>query len=328
MNPKDANVESKIDDAEHNPTNGAGGSGMGQKLIANTIFNFLGQFYVVVLAIAVVPFVVHRIGPELYGLLMVVAALGGFAGLLNPGIGTALAKYVSELYWQGELQRIRTLFQAALGMALLIGVVGCLLLLEFRRPLSAALIHGSASTRHFESFALLIAALGIFVSTVTDPLRALPVALQRFDISNRMTVLYSTLKNIGMILVLALGFYFSGVLLVYLFASVGVLVGYIYYARKLIPGLRLMPHFHWPDCRLLLRFSAILFIGSVGAIMVHNLDRVLVAYFLPIAAVAFYVVPYGLANRTSLGVGNITSVVFPSASELSSKKEPEKLREL
>jgi O-antigen/teichoic acid export membrane protein len=49
---------------------------------------------------------------------------------------------------------------------------------------------------------------------------------------------------------------------------------------------------------------------------------------LPLAAVAFYVVPYSLAEKTWMGVGNVTSVIFPSASELSAMGANEKLREL
>jgi O-antigen/teichoic acid export membrane protein len=133
---------------KEDPENGR--IGTRQRLIANTIFNFLGQFYMEVLAIAVVPFVIHRVGNELCGLLMVVAALGGFAGLLNPGIGRALSKYASELYWQGELRRIKIPFQTASGISLIIGVGGFLLLLMFRGSLSSALFHAGRSTQQLE----------------------------------------------------------------------------------------------------------------------------------------------------------------------------------
>jgi O-antigen/teichoic acid export membrane protein len=69
-------------------------------------------------------------------------------------------------------------------------------------------------------------------------------------------------------------------------------------------------------------------VAAVSALVVHRLDRVLVAYFLPIAAVAFYTIPYSLAEKTSMGVGNITSVIFPSASELSARQDAAQLRQL
>jgi O-antigen/teichoic acid export membrane protein len=117
-------------------------------------------------------------------------------------------------------------------------------------------------------------------------------------------------------------------LVVYLFAGLALLVIYVRYARRLIPGLRLRPRLRRPDLRQLLSFSASVIVASVSGLAVHRLDRVLVAYFLPIAAVAYYVIPYSLAERTSMGVGNITSVIFPSASELSAMQALCKVREL
>jgi O-antigen/teichoic acid export membrane protein len=305
-----------------------GRDSLGQRLVANTLFNFLGQLYVLALGFAVVPYVVHRLGPDLYGLLMLVAAIGGFAGVLNLGVGRAFSKYVAELYWQRDFARISSLFQTAFAIALLAGSAGCLILIAFRDSLSSALFHGGADSERYVAFALLMTAVGVFISMAMEPLSAIPVALQRFDIYNGMNILSSTLRNLGAVLVLVLGFFLRAVLVVYLFASLTLLVIYARYARRLIPGLRLRPRLRWPELKRLLGFSVFVILAGVSALVVHRLDRVLVAYFLPIAAVAYYVVPYSLAEQTCLGVGNITSVIFPSASELSAMQALDKVREL
>ena len=303
-------------------------TGLGQKLIANTVFNFLGQVYVLLLGITVVPYVVHHLGPEHYGLITVVAALGGFAGLLNLGIGQALSKYVSELYWQGELQRIRALFQTAIAVSLFAGTTACFLVIVFRNYLAGAFFHGEPDTQGFAVFAMFITAFGVVFSLATESLSALPIALQRFDIYNRMNILLSTIRNLGSVVVLALGLFVKAVLLVYLISGFAGLLGYVYYARKLVPQLSLCPSFSWPDFKQLFGFSASVLLAGASNLLVHRLDRVIVAYFLPIAAVAFYTIPYSLAERTWMGVGNITSVIFPSASELFSMQAHDKLQEL
>jgi O-antigen/teichoic acid export membrane protein len=301
---------------------------LGQKLIANTVFNFLGQAYTLVLGLAVVPYVVHHLGAELYGLTALAAALGGFAGLLNLGMGRALSKYVSELYWQGNLERIRELFRTSLGVSLLAGSLACLILIGFRDSLSAALFHGEPSTERYVVFALFVTAFGVLVSMVTESLSALPIALQRFDIFNRVNILLATVRNVGAVAVLVIGWHVRAVLLAYLFASLVGLSAYVYYSRKLLPCLSLRPAFVWADFKRLVTFSFWVLVAGASALVVHRLDRVLVAYFLPIAAVAFYVVPYSLAEKTGIGIGNITSVIFPSASELSARQDAARLKEL
>jgi O-antigen/teichoic acid export membrane protein len=49
---------------------------------------------------------------------------------------------------------------------------------------------------------------------------------------------------------------------------------------------------------------------------------------MPLAAVTFYTLPYSIAERASLGVANITSVVFPFTSELHSMGAHDKVHEL
>lgn len=310
----------------HNPSEKK--ESVSRKLIANTLFNVLGQAYTILLGLVVVPYVVHRLGAGLYGLIALVAALGSFAGLLNFGFGRAVSKYVSELYWAGDFQAINSLLRSALTVSFLAGGAGCVLLLSFQKPLVSGLIHGDQSAASYAGFAVLATALGVLISLPLDSISAVPIAVQRFDITNRINILLSTMKNAGAVAVLAAGLFFKAVLGVYIFASVLVFLAYVYYARKLLPGLSLRPSLNWRDIKRLARFSAPVLVGSASALVVHRLDRVLMAYFLPVAAVAFYVIPYSLAERTWMGVGNITSVIFPSASELSSQQDGGKVKEL
>lgn len=304
------------------------GQGLGQKLIRNTLFNFLGQFYILVLGIAVVPYVVHRLGAGLYGVLVLVATIGGFGTMLNLGMGNALTKYISEYYWQKDFERIRSLFQTALAVCLFGGVTCFLLLLGFKARISAWLFHGDVRVQPFISIALWITAFGFLLSTLTEALAAIPMGLQRFDISNRINVITATIRSLGMIAALLLGFFVRAILGIYIVAGLTAVVAYIYYGCRLVPGLRLRPKFDFSIFRRLIGYSVPVLIASLAALIVHRFDRVLVAYFLSISAVSFYVIPYALAEKSQIGVGNITSVIFPSASELAAMRAGEGLKEL
>jgi O-antigen/teichoic acid export membrane protein len=316
------------DPASDAEKSGYAGSGVARKLIANTLFNFIGQAYVLVLSLGVVPYVVHRLGPGLYGVVALVQALAGFAGLLNLGMGRALTKWISELYWQGKLEQICSLFRTAATTCLLGGLVGLAILALPRTALASALFHGDADAEAVARFALWVAGLGLLLSLLTEPLSAIPIALQRFDIYNRMNIATATLRNLGAVLVLGLGYHVRAVLLVNLLSGLMALIGYAWFSRRLIPELRPIPGLSWADLKQLLGFSGFVLLAGVSGLVVHRLDRAVLAYFLPIAALAFYVVPYSLAEKTSLGVTNITSVIFPSASELWTRQDLGKLREL
>lgn len=299
-----------------------------RKLIANTLFNIFGQAYTTLLGILVIPYVVHRLGTGLYGLIAIVAALGSAAGLLNFGFGRAVSKYISELYWAGDFQAINSLLRSALTLSFLAGCAACALLLSFQKPLVSGLIHGDKSAASYAGFAVLATAAGVLISLPLDSISAVPIAVQRFDITNKINILLSTVKNSGAVAVLAAGLFVKAVLVIYISASVLAFLAYFYYACKLLPGLRLRPRLSSQDIKRLAKFSVPVLVASASALVVHRLDRVLMAYFLPVAVVAFYVIPYSLAEKTWMGVGNITSVIFPSASELSSQQDCGKVQEL
>jgi O-antigen/teichoic acid export membrane protein len=301
---------------------------LSEKLISNMLFNFLGQAYILALGLAVVPYVIHRVGPGLYGVLVMVATLGGFGGALNLGMGSALAKYTAQYQGQGRGECIRPLFQTAFAICLLGGLAAFSLVIGFRVQISAALFHGDPEAQPFIQSAFWVAAFGLLLWPLTEVLSALPIGFQRFDTYNRVNVLVATARNLGMVLVLALGLHVKAVFLVYLCSTLVNLLAYLYCGLKLVPGLSLRPKLLWSYVRQLVWYSAPVLITGLAGLVVIRLDRVLVAYFLTISAVSYYAVSYSLAEKTYIGVGNITSVIFPSTSELSAIEAQQKLREL
>src|ERR1017187_5297592 len=192
---------------------------IGARLVTSILFNLLGQVYVTVLSLAVVPFVVHRLGVNLYGLIAIVVSLGGFGGLMNFGIGRALAKSVSELYWKGDLRRIRDLFQAAWTITLIASTITFVCFLVPRDAIERLLFHESSEARKYTGFALVMTAFGLFFTMITEALTAIPTGLQRFDLNNRISMTIASIRQLGSVAVLALGFHIRAILIVYFLGS-------------------------------------------------------------------------------------------------------------
>src|SRR6266478_272792 len=102
--------------------------GVGRRLFSNTILNFGGQGLILILTFATAPFTVHHLGAEFFGIVALVQTVAGFAGFLNLGIGRALTKYVSELYWKHEYGQINELFTTAWATCIVGGSLGLLVL--------------------------------------------------------------------------------------------------------------------------------------------------------------------------------------------------------
>ena len=67
------------------------------KTISKNIFsNYVGIAGAIIIAFMLSPFLVHSLGDTRYGVWSVVSALTGYMALLDLGVSSAMAKYVSK----------------------------------------------------------------------------------------------------------------------------------------------------------------------------------------------------------------------------------------
>ena len=300
-----------------------------RRFFSNTLTNYAGQAFILALTFVTAPYTVHHLGPELFGILALVQVTSGFAGLLNLGIGRALTKYVSELFWKGDFQEINRLFQTAWATCMMAGFVGLAILIGPKETIGRLFFRGGPEVNGaVVGFAIYVAAFGLFTSMLLEAISALPAALQRFGICNAVNVLAGTVRCLGPVVVLACGYSIRAVLIVSLASNLLAVMVFAVISRRLIPGLNLLPSFSWPAFQKLFTFSLPLLLSALFALVVTRVDRFILAYYMPLAAVAFYTLPFSISEKASVGVANITSVVFPFTSELHSMGAYDKVHEL
>ena len=302
--------------------------GVSKRFFSNTILNYAGQGFILALTFITLPYTVHHLGPDFFGVLALVQVTAGLAGLLNLGIGRALTKYVSELYWKRDFQLINQLFQTAWTTSLMAGVVGLVILIAPRELIATAFFRGGPEVNAITAFAIYIAAFGLFSSIVLEVISAIPVALQRFDVCNAINVVVGMIRCLGPVIVLALGYSIREVLIVVVASNLLAVLAFIAASRILVPGLSFLPRFSWPAFQQLFRFSLPLLSSALFSLIIARVDRFILAYYMPLAAVTFFTLPYTIAEKVYTGVANVTVVVLPFTSELHSIGIHDKVQEL
>src|SRR5690554_4094053 len=98
----------------------------------NVIFNYIGQFYITIIGIVVLPLFLGQMGAEAYGLIGFFALLQAWMSLLDLGMSPTLGREVSRLksnsseHWRlltvvNSLEIVFILIAVALGGTILIG---------------------------------------------------------------------------------------------------------------------------------------------------------------------------------------------------------------
>src|SRR5215469_5003968 len=86
-----------------------------QRIIAlNSIWNLIGQIAPILVAMCVIPFLVHHLGVDRFGVLTLAWILVGYLSLLDLGIGRATTKLLAEKLALGNTQGARNLVWTAI----------------------------------------------------------------------------------------------------------------------------------------------------------------------------------------------------------------------
>jgi O-antigen/teichoic acid export membrane protein len=300
---------------------------VGRTLARNALANFAGQAVLMSLGLLATPYLVHRFGSARYGVLMLLLTFVNALSMFQLGFNAALIKYAAEVYAQGRHEEIQNYFGTALSLFLVVGTTTAVALGALARWFVVAIFHVPSDVQQAAILGFYLASGAFLLRFIGDAFSAVPIAAQRFDIVNCIFVSSEVIRISGSVLAVYLGLLLKAVVTVNLLTNLLFLVANMVGARWLVPTLSVQPRFSREHFRKLFEFSKFVAISQFASRISNNLDGVIVAYFLPVAYVAFYAVPQGVCLKIWTFVANITSVVFPAASALSISEES-KLKEL
>lgn len=301
---------------------------VGSRLIQNTVSNIVGQVVVVLLTFFSTPYITRKMGASKYGAWTLLMTYLFSFSLLNLGINTSLVKYLAELLPKWRIREMQSYFSTSLTVLAGIGAAIGLGINLFAVPLVHTFFRGNPELIPGTTIALRIAGIAFLLQFLNQVMLSIPTALQRFEIVNLIRAV-SELARIGaMVGLLYLGSDLPVLMTAVILLSLGTCIAYSVASKMLLPELSFRPCFSRSHLSSLLRHSRYIVLANAGSQMVSMADVSLIGYFLPVANVAYYSVPFLLAQRLWVFVANVVSVVFPAASSFSGAEEPWKVREV
>lgn len=289
-------------------------------IVRNISWNFIGQLWLLGLSVLCLPYVVNTLGGNAYGVLALVLSVTGCLSFLDLGLGAALTKYIAEHHERGDYGSIRDDMGTALVVYSAIGVVGMGVLFGIARPMATRWLQVPADLGPSAVLAIRLSALGFSLNMALAVFEAVPTALQRMDLTNLRNMALGSTSLLGAVVIVGLGRGLVSIVLLNTLLSFAGVIIYAGISRRLLPGVRLRPCLVGASARRLLAFGSFKFFSALCGIVVFHLDRLLIAFFLPIAALTFYHVPMTLAQKMLQAIGNVTLPVFPAVAAAASDR--------
>lgn len=301
---------------------------LANKTIGNALSGVAGFAWPILLALVSMPYIVHKLGNEAYGVLALVTSVLGFFAFLDLGVTSASLKYIAESYARMDLAEINRIVGSSLVVYIFVGLAGGSLIALMSDALVFTILKIPPSQTATAIFAFRLAACGFFINMLLGVLVAIPRAIQRYDIITKMNIVISTLITVSTVIILYLGYGLLQVVVANFIFSILSVIIYVVITRRLIKGLSFRMNFCRSTFRKLLSFGFFSLVVALSSTILFQLDRLLIGAFVGSASVAFYVVPATVATRIHSVIANLMEIVFPLSSELNATGRIEKMKEL
>lgn len=271
------------------------------------------------------PFIIARLGYDLYGIWTLASTVTGMLGALNLGVGEATVKYVAEHFSRGELRALNNVVGLTTLFHIGIGLLGAGLLFIATPWLSEGVFHVEPRNLDVARQAFYLGSLGFFFLMASNAVKSIPAALQRYDWISALELAIGTLTTVCNVTLLYLGYSLVSLLIANLILNMLGSIAYALVSYHLIPGLRLRPAFNRDAMRLVFGFSFYTAIMNVGGQFVKQIDRLFVGRFVGVEGLTYYAMPDNIAIRIHGLLSTGARFLFPMTSSLAALNQTQRL---
>jgi O-antigen/teichoic acid export membrane protein len=284
--------------------------------------------YVVPMAINFIstPLLLYWLGEAGYGLQNLVGVVIGYLTIMNLGLDIPIVKFVAEDHARGDSEAENRLLSTTLQLYLVVGVVGMVVIALAADMLARRVFVMPAELIEPARMVFMLAGVGFLASVFTSWGQAVANGLQRYDISNSVSITTSVVGTVIGLWAVYSGYGVVGYVLVRVASYL--LSGWVYWlaVHRLLPSFRLQFGVDLAVLRRVRSYVGLGFLLRLSGLLGTSLDRTLIGVWVGMAAVGVYAVPFLLVNSVGYLIANMFHFTFPMASELSSTNHLDELR--
>jgi len=295
------------------------------RTLKNISYRFTAYLWPIIFSILITPIIVFRLGVKDYGIYIFITTVLGLLNLLDMGVSTAVTKFLAEYQGRDDLTRVKKLIFSANSLFLLAGLAG------FAITASLAIIgHFFFPNRiineQYYLILFLLAGINFLTTSVNMLYTVIPEALQRFDISSKINIVYLTLSALANLILVLLGYKLIAIFLAQLILTLIFAVVRRYYALLILPEARYRFAWDKEEIKKCYRFGLALVANSTASISLASLDRLIIPIFVGPAQLSYYSLPGNVAARIPGVTDNLVGVIFPATAHLSGAGDHERIQ--
>jgi O-antigen/teichoic acid export membrane protein len=297
----------------------------------NTLSNFFGNAWAALTAIIFLPINLHYLGVEAYGIIGIFNSLQAFVWLLDLGMSGVISRELPQIAaLPHKTQEILDLTRTTGRINWLMGTAISLFLVAMSPLIGNYWLQGNQLSPSTVTQSLMIMSAGFITQWAIGFYNNGLAALQKQTLLNLINVIFTTIRNVGGVLVLI---FVSSTIQAFLIwqiviGSIQLLIAAMTF-RRCLPQSFSGARFRWSLLKSRFGFASGLTIMSVLGLILHQLDKIILSRLLTLEFFGYYTIA---TTITTLGLGmiprSIAGAVYPRFSYLVSINDEDQLRTL
>jgi len=295
----------------------------------NALFNILAFLVNLAMTIVLVPVMLQYLGNTGFGVWALVRVFVSYASLGDLGLTSTVTKFVAEYSATNRTEEIARVLKSA--FVLYVWIILTILAVAFLfRGVIIDTFFATDGDAPEEAVFVLYASLVIFgTNTVFSILPNALNGIQRMDLTNSVTALYSVLNGVGMYGALVAGWGLQGLVWANAFASIaGIIMNWILFSRHFGHLGFLSVPMTLNDIRHLFGLSKHIFVVSLASNIHQHFDKLLLGSFMNLTTVASYEVGSRMVQQARLIPILMLNPLLPASSEFHAHDSTDRIREL
>ena len=302
-------------------------------MIKKLLQNLFSNVSVLVLKMGITfimsPVIVKALGNYDYGIWEIVFCIVGYMGLLDIGIPTAIVRYTAKYNAENNKEKLEELFSSSLAFMFFMGLLIFLFFLCWIFVLPQNFLEEGGSKQKYIFF-LLIIGLQMLFTFPGYVFQSIHEGFQRYNLINLVTIINSVVGAIIIFVLLNKG---GGLLTLAIANAAGISLKYTIYWIMLrssrFGGFRFrIKKISIVRTKELFTFGLKSLIIGISLQISFSTGPLIIGAFLSPVIVTFYVIPSGLVRHACNLISSSTLAFMPVFSELSAKKDKEKMVKL
>ena len=280
-----------------------------KKLVQGSSSRVLRMVILALIGFFIMPFTVHKLGPEQYGIWAIAMAFIGYYSFLDLGLSGAVFTHMAYAFGREDHEEALNIYGAA--TRIFAGVALALLTATLVIAAGIYFLHYS----HSRELAIVVLIVGFGTATTFGmrvPFGTLNAG-QHFDITAWVLILTGLLRAVGT--VIALNAHYGVIALAWLsvFTAIPANAIILWTVHRKYPYLKIFswPRWHRLTSKKLFNFGGPVLIGQIADRIRFQTDTLTVSFFVGLTAVTHYSIGTTLVIYYMDGIDAIVGVMMP-----------------